>query len=278
MAPSGDTSPASASCADATPASVIDVATTAICRYPARMPSRLSTDLAKDLAEDGMEVGVEDASCDMRVTIRTPGRGRALLGGQALVLAAAMSHSAVVRAQPAVDVALHEPPPPRRVAAIEWNPATLLIDRISFNVEIAPAEHHAFVLTPFYFYPRTSSFTNASGVFVQSQKFEGFGGEVGYRYYTNRGGLRGFYAGPSVFFMFPKASAGNGSETSFEDYGVAADIGYQALVGSDWVISLGGGAQYTFTSESIPRQQMPATIYANRGVQPRIDFSIGYAL
>jgi hypothetical protein len=176
-----------------------------------------------------------------------------------------------------VDVASHDPAPPRRVLSVEWNPVALVIARISANIEIAPADHHALVLSPFYFYPVTSSFTNDSGAIVDRQKFEGFGGEIGYRYYTGRGGLRGFYAGPSVFALFPRLTAGNGTHTSFSDVGAALDIGYQALIVNAWVVSVGGGAQYTWTSASIPRQQMPATVVANRGVQPRVDFSVGLA-
>jgi hypothetical protein len=207
---------------------------------------------------------------------RTP---RALATVAAIASAAAASATGSARADVAapVDVALREPSPPRRTVAIEWDPVDLLIARIALNVEIAPADHHAIVLSPFYFYPRTSSFTNNSGAFVESQTFDGFGGELGYRFYSGVGGLRGFYVGPSVFLLFPKATAGNGAHTSFTDYGAALDVGYQALVVDAWSIGLGAGVQYTWTSESIPRQQMPATVVANRGVQPRIDFAIGYA-
>ncbi len=192
-------------------------------------------------------------------------------------VAAQDNQAAPVPASTPVDVAIAQASPSRRVATIEWNPIALLIQRVSFNVEIAPADHHALVFTPMYFYPRTASFTNDSGQVVLAQTFEGFGGEIGYRYYTGAGGLRGFYAGPSVFALFPTATAGNGSKTSFSDFGLAADVGYQALVADSWLVSLGGGVQYTFTSESLARQQQPATIVANRGVQPRVDFSVGYA-
>src|SRR5271169_3003260 len=50
-----------------------------------------------------------------------------------------------------VDVAVNEPTPARRVFAVEWNPVALFIHRISVNLEIAPADHHALVLAPFVF-------------------------------------------------------------------------------------------------------------------------------
>src|SRR5580692_7349384 len=44
-----------------------------------------------------------------------------------------------------VDVRIPEAPPPRRVFAIEYNPIALVIERISVDIEVAPAEHHAVV-------------------------------------------------------------------------------------------------------------------------------------
>lgn len=60
------------------------------------------------------------------------------------------------------------------------------------------------------------------------------------------------------------------------DYGVALDVGWQALVADDWVIGLGGGAEYSFTSKSVPDQQAPAAYYANAGVHPRALAALGY--
>jgi hypothetical protein len=199
-----------------------------------------------------------------------------LVAAACLALCTAASREAVADPPPPVDVALNEPPPPRRVATIEWNPVSLVINRLSANVEIVPVDHHALVLSPFYFNSRTSSFTDGS-VEVPSQRFEGFGGEIGYRYYWGRGGPRGLFIGPSLLLAEVQATAVNGSKTSIDDVGIAADIGYQMLVAERWVVSLGAGGQYTFTSKSIPDQQMPANIYANAGVQPRILFALGCA-
>jgi hypothetical protein len=200
----------------------------------------------------------------------------------ALVVAASPARADTVEEQHASTPVPSEAPP-RRFLTLEWNPVALLLQRVSANVEIAPAEHHAIVLTPFYFYARTSRFQRPApgqpdtNEFVEAQRFDGFGGEIGYRYYAGAGGARGPYVGVSVFAMFPTATAGDGSQTSFTDYGVAADVGYQALVASHWLVSAGGGVQYTFVSRSIPNQQEPASVYANRGVLPRLDLSLGYA-
>jgi hypothetical protein len=60
-------------------------------------------------------------------------------------------------------------------------------------------------------------------------------------------------------------------------YGGAVDVGWQALVADDWVVSLGGGGEYTFTSKAVPDQQAPAAYYANSGLHPRALAAVGYA-
>lgn len=170
--------------------------------------------------------------------------------------------------------------PPRRVIAVEWNPVALFIDRLSANVEIAPADHHALVLAPFYFNTSTAAFASVSDnvpVAHASQHFEGGGGELGYRYYAGRGGLRGFFAGPSFILTRVAATDGAGGQTSLMTYGAAVDVGWQALVADDWVVSLGGGGEYMFTSQKVPDQQAPAAYYANSGLHPRALAAVGYA-
>jgi hypothetical protein len=179
--------------------------------------------------------------------------------------------------QPVVDVVVPSPTPPRRLVTIEYNPLALVVGRISANVEIVPLEHHGIILSPFYFNTTTPTFTNDAGQVVLSQNFKGFGGEIGYRYYSGREGPRGWFVGPSFVFASVEATAGNGTQTSLSDYGVAVDVGYQAIVAARWVVSLGGGGQYTFTGATLPSQQMPANIYANAGLHPRILFALGYA-
>jgi hypothetical protein len=56
----------------------------------------------------------------------------------------------------AVDVAIHEEPPPRRILTLEWNPLLLITGRVSANIVIAPIDHHSLVLSPFYFSTETA--------------------------------------------------------------------------------------------------------------------------
>jgi hypothetical protein len=186
-----------------------------------------------------------------------------------------------------VDVALKETPPAHRTLTIEWNPLALFIDRFSLDAVITPGDHHALVVGGFYTWPSTAEFTtslDAQGkqlpytLSVPSQSFKGFGGELGYRYYAGRGGARGFFGGPSFLLESITATAYDGSQTSFMGYGVAGDIGYEALVADTIAVTAGAGLQYTFTSKSIPSQQLPASIVANERLYPRLLLSFGYAL
>lgn len=193
---------------------------------------------------------------------------------------------ALAEPPPPVDVALHEAPSPHRALTIEWNPLALFIDRFSLNVVVVPCDHHALILSPFYTWAKTVPYAtsiDANGnelpytLNVLAQTFHGFGGELGYRYYFEKGGPRGFFLGPSLVLASISAKTGNGSDTPFVDFGVAADAGYEALIADTIAVSVGAGAQYVVTSKSIPEQQLPASIYANNAVRPRLLASIGYS-
>jgi hypothetical protein len=187
---------------------------------------------------------------------------------------------------PPVDVVLREAPSPHRMFTVEWNPLALFISRLSANVVFVPGDHHALVVSPFYTWSKTVPYAtgiDAAGnplpytLNVLPQTFTGFGAELGYRYYLDRGGPRGLFLGPSVLVGSMTATAGNGSQTPFLDFAIAADAGYEALVADTVAVSVGAGVQYGFADKSIPPQQLPASIYANNGFQPRLLLSLGYA-
>jgi hypothetical protein len=220
----------------------------------------------------------------------------------AIVAACAFGAAATTHAEPlpAVDVSIKDPQPHRRVVSIEWNPvAAIAIARWSANLVIVPIEHHALVLNPYYASVKTQpiytyqdctgstdpacagqgfGFGQGPATQLPAQKFQGFGGEIGYRHYSGRGGPRGFFFGPSFLIGAFNATPQVGSKTSFLDFGVAVDVGYQVLVGDDFSIALGAGLQYTNTSKKLPDQQYPAEVYANAGIRPRFLFSLGWAL
>ena len=184
--------------------------------------------------------------------------------------------------EPVVDVVVHDAPPPRRYVAIAWNPLALLtIGKLSADVVVAPFAHHALVLSPFYASTTTVPIAvfddRGNGTQLAAQRFRGYGGELGYRYYSGDGGLRGLFVGPSLIVGAFEATAGDGDKTSFLDVGLAADIGYQALVADRVALGIGAGAQYVMTTESLPEQQLPSRLYANSGLRPRLLFSLGWA-
>ena len=205
------------------------------------------------------------------------------LAGAVCAAAAVAARTADADAPAPVDVVVRESAPARRVLVVEWNPLTLLIAKASVDVIVAPVDHHAIVLVPFYAStttaPLATSRTDAAGDVVQlpAQTFRAFGGEVGYRYYFGDGGPRGAFVGPSLLVGSVTATAADGRETPFTTYGVAADVGYEALVCDRIALSVGAGAQFSATSRSIPSQQLPASLYANAGVEPRVLLAVGYA-
>jgi hypothetical protein len=182
-----------------------------------------------------------------------------------------------------VDVALPAPAPPRRFLALEFNPlAAATVDRWGANIIFAPFEHHALILNPFHAYARTYNINlfddNGNALQLPVQTFQGWGAELGYRYYTGRGGLRGLFLGPSLIADWLTAQAQNGSRTSYVYYGIAADIGYQVLINDRVSLSLGAGLQYAQPNKDIPKQGLTAKYYANATVLPRLLVSIGWAL
>jgi hypothetical protein len=223
---------------------------------------------------------------------------RLLAGVAFAAVATTASRGALAEPPPAVaepplpvDVALKEAPSPHRTLTVEWNPLALFIDRFSVDVVVVPGDHHALVVSPFYTWANTVPYAtgidsnggqlvDAGGspytLNVLAQTFHGFGGELGYRYYLDKGGPRGFFVGPSLILAAITATAGNGSQTSFLDFGLAADVGYEALIADEIAVSVGTGVQYTRTSKSIPDQQLPAAIYANNALRPRLLLSLGY--
>jgi len=211
---------------------------------------------------------------------------RLLVGVAFAATSATASRAAIADPPLPVDVALNEAPSPHRTLTVEWNPLALFIDRFGVDVVVVPGDHHALVVSPFYTWANTQPYAtniDSSGnslgytLNVLAQTFHGFGGELGYRYYLDKGGPRGLFVGPSVLLAAITATAGNGSQTQFLDFGLAADVGYEALIDDRIAVSVGAGVQYVTPSKSIPEQQLPASIYANSAVQPRLLLSMGYA-
>jgi hypothetical protein len=205
------------------------------------------------------------------------------VAGVGCALATLAAGSARAEPPAPVDVVVKEAAPPGRALTIEYNPLALFIGRVSASVVIAPVDHHALVLTPFYAVTTTEPIyvfdasTMAVDVRLPKQKFEGFGGELGYRYYGGLGGPRGLFVGPSLMLASITATPENGSAISFFDFAFAVDVGYEALLADRIAVTLGAGAEYCVASKSLPDQQLPASVYANSSLRPRLLAAVGYA-
>ncbi len=180
-------------------------------------------------------------------------------------------------AQPtgSVDPLTQESPLPEKSSefhslVIEYNPLTILTERIAATLLFMPLEHHALLLSPYYVLavtnnPRPPNYVN------------GFGAELGYQYFTGVLGPRGFYYGPSLLFFAGKLKADStGASVDFQSFGAAFDVGYQAIFGH-LLIGLGAGAQFTFSTKSLGNQELPVSIYTNTFLRPRAFVDIGYA-
>ena len=210
---------------------------------------------------------------------------RLLLGFGPFLAVAASSRLARADQPPPVDVVIKQTPPPRRLLTIEWNPLPLItIGRLSANVVVAlpKLDHHAIIVSPYYAWTTTNRiyiYDDAGNqTALPTQHFEGGGAELGYRYYSGYGGARGLFLGPSLILAAFQARAQDNATLTYANFGLAADVGYEALLADRVALSLGGGLQYTATSKSIPDQQFPAELYANGGLRPRVLLSIGWAL
>jgi hypothetical protein len=205
----------------------------------------------------------------------------AVIAGMAFALAAPVSRAELADV-PSVDVEIRDQPPPRRHLVVEWNGVPLLVGRLTLNLVVAPADHHALVLSPFYAWAHTQPVFvfDDSGRSTQlpRQSFIGGGCDVGYRYYlADHEGPRGAFMGASFLLGRFTASAMDGSRTRYLQLGGAADLGYQILVLDRLALSLIGGVQYAAPTKDLPRQQFPARLVANAGVIPRLFLTLGWA-
>jgi hypothetical protein len=146
-------------------------------------------------------------------------------------------------------------------------------------VEWLPATHHAIVLNPHLDH---TSATVSAGTSSLSDSFTGFGGEVGYRYYTGTRGPTGFFVGPSLLVAHYTASDDEPSgktSTSFSSIGGAVDVGGQWMIGPGVVVGFGFGLQYLKSTADNASGSLPlaASIITGSGVRPRALLTVGYA-
>lgn len=159
--------------------------------------------------------------------------------------------------------------------AVEVNPLGLIVGgRLSMNVEYAPATHHVIVVSPHFV--RTTSTIEIGPTRAREQRFTGFGGEVGYRYYTGHNGMNGVFIGPSIIGGVYNASL-PGGDTAFTNLGVALDLGYQQVIADHLALGVGVGLEYLRVSEDFHDLPAGPSAIASSGLKPRLLAEIGYA-
>ena len=164
---------------------------------------------------------------------------------------------------------------PMKKLGLELNPLGFAIGRYSLNVEYMLARHHALILTPFF--DHTAVKVND----VNVGSLNGFGGELGSRFYTGDRGMNGFFIGPSVLFASWSQSSdlpGGKSGDSFTAIGGALDLGGQAVIGPGVIVGAGFGLQYTKNSIDVNTDNLniASAAIAGGGVRPRFLLAVGY--
>ena len=150
--------------------------------------------------------------------------------------------------------------------AVEVNPLAALLLRASANVELSPSAHHALILSPI---AQLDTGDIGSGIW----------GELAYRYYSDTGGLEGFFLGPALILgSFSYSTDARPDRQHGSAVGAAIDAGYQFVFRSGMVLGLGLGAQYQHVEKSFDVRNDPineGTI--ETGFLPRLLLTIGYA-
>jgi hypothetical protein len=165
-----------------------------------------------------------------------------------------------------------------RSLAVQGNPLGLAIGRYSADLEYLPEPHHALHVTPFGYYA-------LPGV---SDQLTGFGGEVGYRWYSGIHGPQGFFAGVSFIAgdmeyahttSHPSA-LDTPSDTVFIELGGAIDGGFQLVMLGNFAIGIGAGAEYVVDTIR-PRFEFVNhpwhDFFYGWGLRPRVLLSVGAA-
>ncbi len=167
---------------------------------------------------------------------------------------------------------------------MQLNPLAIASGRYSLQAEYLPAAHHAITLNPYYLSVPVTVTLN--GKEIDGGSIRGFGGELGYRFYSNNAGPNGFFVGPSFLLSTNtqtapegRAAAGSSGSDSFMSYGAAVDVGGQVMFGPGILIGAGIGLQYTKNSQALDTDNLnlASAVIADGGIRPRFLFAAGFA-
>ena len=144
---------------------------------------------------------------------------------------------------------------------------------MSFTAEWVPITHHAIEVSPHFVHTTADVAVNGSS--TESQAFSGFGGEIGYRYYTGHRGPNGVFIGPSLIAGIYNAGLPDGNQ-AFTNIGIAGDVGVQQIFWDHLVIGGGLGVEYLSVSHDFHDLPTGPSTIASTGIKPRVIFQAGY--
>ena len=165
-------------------------------------------------------------------------------------------------------VVVYEEPVARPIA-ITFNPAALVIGRLSANLEILLAPHHSLVFSPnaLVFGQNHGGKYNlvSDGLGFATESSSSFGGEIGYHYWWRwRRSLMGPFFGPSLLLGSTTNANVNPQANAQTYWGAAFDVGAQGVLPGGFTI--GGGVGLGFT-----------TMASFAAVFPRFLFQLGWS-
>jgi hypothetical protein len=142
-----------------------------------------------------------------------------------------------------------------------WSPIGLFWGRLSVNLEVQLAPHHALVASPnviVFSADRggpTALLSEGFG-FVTRDSFS-IGGELGYHYWVSDARvLRGVFVGPSALFGATTLAAVGDASHAQGYYGLAVDLGVQEVLAVGFTVGagVGGGLLHmASTTAVVPR-------------------------
>jgi hypothetical protein len=194
-----------------------------------------------------------------------------------VALAAALSIASGAWARSAAAESLDEGVPFKSVA-LQGEPLAVIIGRFSADLEYLPDAHHALHLSPHTYYAFPG----------KDDELDGFGAEVGYRFYTGAHGPHGLFMGAS--FLFGQYHYVHVStygppldppdDTHYYSFGGALDVGWQSIVLGNFAVGAGAGVQYTsFTTQptfEYVHHPWHDFVYGS-GLRPRVLLALGAA-
>jgi len=167
---------------------------------------------------------------------------------------------------------------PFKSVGVQGNPLGFAIGRYSADLEFLPQPHHALHLTPVAYYALPGT----------DDQLTGFGGEVGYRWYSGAHGPHGAFVGASILageYQYIHSTTSTSpfdvpDSTQFLSLGGAIDGGFQAIILGNLALGAGAGVQYTADTTQ------PHFEFVNHpwhdllygwGLRPRVLCSVGAA-